>query len=67
MASGVAPAPQTEQLDPLIDGGSGGAPPKTTNSLDLGREPLSHGPNEGPPPELGVLPVPRPMDAEGQP
>jgi hypothetical protein len=32
-----------------IDGGSGGAPPKEINPLELGQGPLSDGPNEGPP------------------
>ena len=41
VASRAVPAPQTEQLDPLINGCSGGAPQKQTNSLELGREPLS--------------------------
>jgi hypothetical protein len=58
MASGVVPAPKTEQLDPRIDGCSGGSPPKPTNSPDLGQEPLSDGPNKGPPPKLGALPMP---------
>ena len=57
MASGAASAPQTEQLDPPIDGCSGGGPPKPTNSPELGQEPLSGGPNEGPLLELGMLPV----------
>jgi hypothetical protein len=67
MTSGVAPAPRTEQLDPLIDEHLGGAPPKLTNFLKLGQEPLSDGPNEGPPPKLGMVPMPPPMDVEGQP
>jgi hypothetical protein len=56
-ALGAAPAPKIEQLNPRIDGCSSGAPPKPTNSLKLGREPLSDGPNEGPPPKLGMLPM----------
>jgi hypothetical protein len=52
------PAPQMEQLNPSIDGYSGGAPPKPTNSLELGREPLSGGPNEALSPELDMLPTP---------
>ena len=44
-----------EQLDPLIDGRSGGAPPKPAKVLELGQEPLGGGPNEGPLLELGVL------------
>jgi hypothetical protein len=42
----------------LIDGRSGGTPLKPTNSSELGREPLSDGPNEGPPPKLGMSPCP---------
>jgi hypothetical protein len=67
MTSGAALAPQTEQLDPPIDGHSGDAPPKLTNSPELGREPLSDRQNEGPPPKLGTVPMPPPLDAEGQP
>ena len=44
-----------EQLNPPIDGRSGGAPPKPTNSLELGQEPLSGGRNEGPLLELSAL------------
>jgi hypothetical protein len=58
MVSGAMPAPQMEQLNPSIDGYSGGAPPKPTNSLELGREPLSGGPNEALSPELDMLPTP---------
>jgi hypothetical protein len=58
MASGATPAAQMEQPDPLIDGRSGDATSKPTNSLKLGHEPLSSGPNEGLHPRLGVLPVP---------
>jgi hypothetical protein len=58
MASGATSAPQTEQLDPSIDEHSGGAPLKPTNFLELDQEPLSDGPNEGPPPKLGTLPMP---------
>ena len=47
-----------EQLNPLIDERSGGAPPKPTNSLELDLEPPSNGPNEGPLPKLSVLPTP---------
>jgi hypothetical protein len=57
-ASKPTPAPQTEQPNPLIDGRSGDAPPKPTNSLELGREPLSSGANEGLRLRLGMLPVP---------
>jgi hypothetical protein len=42
-------------------------PPKPTNSSELGREPLSSGPNEGLPPRLSVLLAPRSMATEGQP
>jgi hypothetical protein len=56
-----------EQPDPAIDGHSGNMPPKPTNSLELGWELLSDGPNKGPLPELGVLPVPRPVAMKGLP
>jgi hypothetical protein len=58
MASGAALAPQMEQPDPPIDGRSGDAPLKPTNSLELGWEPLSSGPNEGLHPRLSALPAP---------
>jgi hypothetical protein len=58
MALGAMPAPQLKQPDPPIDGRSGDAPPKPTNSLELGQEPLSSGPNEGLCSRLGVLPIP---------
>jgi hypothetical protein len=67
MVSGVASALRMEELQPPIDGGSSGAPPKPTNSPELGQEPLSDGPNEGPPPKLGMVLVPRPMAIEGWP
>ena len=67
MASGATPTTQMEQPDPSIDGRSGGAPPKPTNSPKLGREPLSGGPNEGPPPKLNALLAPQPMAVECQP
>jgi hypothetical protein len=67
MASRAVSAPQTEQPDPPIDGHSGGMPPKPTNSMELGQGPLSTGPNEGPSPELGVLPMPQCMAIEGLP
>jgi hypothetical protein len=67
MASGAAPAPQSEQLNPSIDERLGDAPPKPTNSPELGWEPLSDGPNEDSPPKLGALPAPRPMATEGRP
>jgi hypothetical protein len=54
---GSMPAPQMEQLDPSIDGAQAAHPQKPTNSLE-DREPLSDGPNEGPPPKLDALPVP---------
>ena len=57
-------SPEMEQLDPLIDGHSSGAPQKSTNSPELVREPLSGGPNLGPPPEHRALPAPQPMAAE---
>jgi hypothetical protein len=67
MATGAALTPQTKQFDPLIDGHSGDAPLKPTNSPELGQELLSDGLNEGPPSKLNVLPAPRPMAADGQP
>jgi hypothetical protein len=68
MASGATLAPRTEQLDPPpIDGRSGDAPPKPTNSLELGWEPLSDGPNEGAPHKVGTLHALRPMAAERRP
>ena len=57
-ALGVVLAPQTEQPNPPIDGRSGDAPPKPTNSLELGQVPLSSGSNEGLRPRLGTLPAP---------
>jgi hypothetical protein len=67
MAMGAALTPQIEQFDPPIDGHSGDAPLKPTNSLELSQKLLSDGPNEGPPPKLSVLPAPRPMAADGRP
>ena len=66
MALGAVLAPQTEQLDPPIDGHSGGASPKPTNSLELGQESLNSEPNEGPS-ELDALLAPQPMFAKGWP
>jgi hypothetical protein len=57
MASGATLAPRTKQLDPPIDGRSGYAPPKPTNSSELGWEPLSDGPNDGAPHKVGTLPA----------
>jgi hypothetical protein len=42
-------------------------PPKPTNSLELGQEPLSSGPNEGLRSSLDALPLPQSMVVEGQP
>jgi hypothetical protein len=64
MALGAMPAPQIEQPDPSIDGRSGGMPPKPNNSLELGQEPLSARPNDGPSLELDDLLTPQPMAAE---
>jgi hypothetical protein len=58
MASEPAPAPQTEQPNPPIDGRSSDALPKPNNSLELGWEPLSSGANEGLHLRLGMLPAP---------
>ena len=58
MASGATLAPQMEQLDPPIDGHSGSTSPKPTNPPELGQEPLSDGPNEGPPPKIRALHMP---------
>ena len=58
---------QNKQPNPSIDGASSGAPPKPTNALELGQGPLSDGPNEGPLPKLGTLPMPQPMVVEGPP
>ena len=68
MALGAAPAPQTEQPDPPNDGRSGDtSPKKLANSLELGREQLSSGPNEGLNLILGALPLPQSMSIEGRP
>jgi hypothetical protein len=66
MALGATPAPQMEQLDPSIDEGSGGAPPKPTNSLTLGRGTAERLTQRGHP-KLGALPAPRPMATECRP
>jgi hypothetical protein len=58
IASGATPTPKMEQPDPSIDGRSSDAPPKPTNSLELGQEPLSSGPNKGLHPRLDALPAP---------
>jgi hypothetical protein len=58
IASGAMPAPEIEQLDPPIDGRSDNAPLKPTNSVELGQELLSSGPNEGLHPRLSALPAP---------
>ena len=67
MTSCATAAPQIEQPNPLVDGRSGGALSKPTNSPELGWEPLSGRPNEESPPKLGALPMPQPMATEGQP
>ena len=67
MALGAALAPQTEQLNPSIDGCLGGASLKPTNSSELGQELLSSGPNEGLHLRLGALLAPRSMAKEGRP
>ena len=67
MALGAAPALQMEQLDPQSMGALAVHYQKLTNSSKLGQEPLSDGPNKGPPPELGALLALRPMAVEGQP
>jgi hypothetical protein len=61
MAKRAMPTPQTEKPNLSIIESPGGMPPKPTNSLELGRELLSSGPNEGSPSELDVLPTPQPM------
>ena len=49
MALGATLDPRMEHPDPPINGHSGGASPKTpTDSPELGQEPLSSRPNEGP-------------------
>jgi hypothetical protein len=53
--------------EPPIDERLGGAPPKPTNSLKLGRESLSGEPNEGPLLEFGALPATQPIAIEGRP
>jgi hypothetical protein len=56
---GAMPAPQKKkEPEPPINGCSGRHTPTPTSSLESGREPLSGGPNEGPLPKLGALPVP---------
>jgi hypothetical protein len=59
MTSGAVLAPQMEQPDPPERRALGCIiAKKPTNSLELGREPLSSGPNEGLCLGLGVLPSP---------
>ena len=58
MTLGAVPAPETEQLDPPDRRALGRRTPKTNQPPKLGREPLSDGPNEGPPSKIRVLPVP---------
>jgi hypothetical protein len=52
---------------PPINGFAGDAPPKPTNSLELGSELLGRGPNKGPRPMLGAFLAPRSMALEGLP
>jgi hypothetical protein len=58
MASGATPTPQMGKTWPPDRRVPGRCTPKPTNSLELGREPLNSGHNEGPPSKLGALPAP---------
>ena len=53
-----------EQPDPRSTDAQVEHPLKPTNSLELGQEPLSSGPNEGLYLRLGALPTPRSMAVE---
>jgi hypothetical protein len=67
MALGVVLAPQMEQPDPQSTGARVERPPKPTNFLELGQEPLSSGPNEGLCLRFNALPMPRSMATEDWP
>ena len=64
---GLCRLPRQSSLTTRLMGGRVPHPPKPTNSLELGREPLSSGPNKGLRLSLSVLLGPQSMATEGLP
>ena len=64
---GLRRLPRRSSLTYRSTGARVAHPPKPTNSLELGWEPLSSGPNEGLHSSLDALPLPRSMAVEGRP
>jgi hypothetical protein len=63
---GLRQLPKRSNPTPQSMGARVTHPLKPTNSLELGREQLSSGPNEGPRLRLGMLPTPWSIAVEGQ-